>query len=281
MSEPTTSIIEPGRALDVLRQLEPQIRGIDPDHRAFVGLRAAAEDHVELVDVTLREDGVLDAAGADGLVVVTNEEVGDGDDVVCLTQLLCVLPDGTEVGISRVDGHPRARAWRTDQDETDAAEDLRPRDVTANAARRAFGLPSLVAERLPVAELLGRTWLIAVAGEALRRFDTDDGPRDVEIDELTEAAGAPLLGGLVTASDPLPSWDAIHAHAAEGRLELGPFTVDATHAAWLDVDGLAQVLDTTLPPAGDLLDQLSITSDDRAMAWALTTLLDRGWHHPQ
>jgi hypothetical protein len=281
MSELTTSTIEPGRALDVLRQLEPQLRGVASDHRAIVGLRAVATDHVELVDVTLREDGVLDAAGADGLVVVTNEEVGDGDEVVCLTQLLCVLPDGTEVGISRVDGQTQARAWRTDQDETDAAEDLRPRDVTANAARRAFGLPSLVADRLPVEGLLGRAWLIAVAGEALRRFDTDDGPRDVEIDDLAEAARAPLLGGLVTGADPVPTWDAVHAHAAEGRLELGPFTVDPTHAAWLDTDGLAQVLDTTLPPAEDLLDQLRITSDDHAMAWALTYLLDRGWHRPE
>ncbi|MEX2550358.1 MAG: hypothetical protein WD638_09025 [Nitriliruptoraceae bacterium] len=281
MSHLTVSKIEPDRALDVLRQLEPQLRGVDPEHRAVVGLRAVATDHVELVDVTLRENGVLDAAGADGLVVVTNEEVGDGDDILCLTQLLCVLPDGTEVGISRADDQTEARAWRTDRDETDAAEDLRPRDVTANAARRAFGLPSLVADRLPIEELLGRAWLIAVAGEALRRFDTPDGPRDVKIEELAEAAGAPLLGSLVTSSDPVPTWDEVHAHAAAGRLELGPFTVDPTHAAWLDPDGLAQVLDTTLPPAEDLLDQVRITSDDRAMAWALTHLLDRGWHRPE
>ncbi|MFO7779580.1 MAG: hypothetical protein R6V28_14630 [Nitriliruptoraceae bacterium] len=268
----------PDRALDVLLQLEPQLRGIGADRRAIVGLRAVADDHIELIDVDLGEDGVLDPAGAAGLVVVTSEEVGDDEEVVCLTQVVCVLPDGTEVGISRADDVEEARVWRTDRDATDAAEDLRPRDVAANTARRAYGLPSVVATRMSVAELLGRVWLVAVAGEALRRFDTPEGPTNVEVEDLQAVAEAPLLGGLVNGDGPLPTWEQIHAHAKAGRLELGPFPVEPTHAGWLDEAGFAQVLDTTLPTAEDLLDQLRLTTGDRGMAWALAMLLDRGWH---
>ena len=278
MTELLDTAFTPERVLDVLLQLEPQLRGVSADRRAIVGLRAVADDHVELVDVDLGEDGVLDPAGADGLVVVTSEEVGDGDEVLCLTQLVCILPDGTEVGISRADDVEEARVWRTDRDAADAAEDLRPRDVAANTARRAYGLPSVVADGLRVPELLGRVWLVAVAGEALRRFDTPDGPAEVPVTDLQAVAEAPLLGGLVTGEGPPPTWEQIHAHATADRLELGPFHVEASHAAWLDVDGVAQLLDTTLPAAEDLLDQLRLTTGDQGMAWALAVLLDRGWH---
>jgi len=278
MTDLLDTAFTPERALDVLLQLEPQLRGVGADRRAIVGLRAVADDHVELVDVDLGEDGVLDPAGADGLVVVTSEEVGDDDEVLCLTQLVCILPDGTEVGISRADDAEDARVWRTDRDATDAAEDLRPRDVAANTARRAYGLPSVVADGLSVPELLGRVWLVAVAGEALRRFDSPEGPTNVEIEDLQTVAQAPLLGGLVAADGPLPTWEQIHAHAKAGRLELGPFPVEPAHAAWLDEAGFAQVLDTTLPAAEDLLDQLRLTTGDKGMAWALAVLLDRGWH---
>ncbi|MFO7779304.1 MAG: hypothetical protein R6V28_13225 [Nitriliruptoraceae bacterium] len=278
MTDLLAAAFTPERALDVLLQLEPQLRGIGADRRAIVGLRAVADDHVELIDVDLGDDGVLDPAGAAGLVVVTSEEVGDDEEVLCLTQVVCVLPDGTEVGISRADDVEEARVWRTDRDATDAAEDLRPRDVAANTARRAYGLPSVIASRLSVPELLGRVWLVAVAGEALRRFDTPDGPTNVEVEDLQSVAEAPLLGGLVTDDGDLPTWEQIHAHAKAGQLELGPFPVEPTHAAWLDEDGFAQVLDTTLPTAEDLLDQLRLTTGDRGMAWALAVLLDRGWH---
>ncbi len=278
MTDVMDAALTPERALDVLVQLEPQLRGVVAGQRAIVGLRAVADDHVELVDVDLAGDGTLDPAGADALVVVTNEDVGDGDDVLSLTQLACILPDGVEVGISRADGADRARVWRTDQDASDAAEELRPHDVAANTARRAFGLRSVIGARPSMAGLVGRAWLVAVAGEALRRFDSPEGVRDVEVEELTSAAQAPLLGGLAGREDALPSWEQLHAHAAAGRLELGPFTVRPTHAAWLDVDGLAQVLDTTLPAAEDLLEQLQLTTGDGGMAWALTWLLERGWH---
>lgn len=278
MTDVMDAALAPERALDVLLQLEPQLRGVVAGQRAIVGLRAVADDHVELVDVDLASDGTLDPEGADALVVVTSEDVGDGDDVVSVTQLVCILPDGIEVGISRADGADQARVWRTDQDDTDAAEELRPRDVAANTARRAFGLPSAIGERPSVAGVVGRAWLVAVAGESLRRFDTPDGVRDVEVEELHSVARAPLLGGLASSEDPLPSWEQLHAHAAAGRLELGPFTVRPSHAEWLDVDGLAQVLDTTLPTAEDLLEQIQLTTGDGGMAWALTWLLNRGWH---
>ena len=281
MTDVMDAALAPERALDVLLQLEPQLRGVVAGQRAIVGLQALADDHVELVDVDLAADGTLDPAGADALVVVTSEDVGDGDDVVSVTQLMCILPDGTEVGISRAEGAEQARVWRTDQDESDAAEELRPHDVAANTARRAFGLPSAIGECPSVESIVGRAWLVAVAGESLRRFDTPQGVRDVEVEELSSVAHAPLLGGLANGEGSLPDWEQLHAHAAAGRLELGPFTVRPSHAAWLDVDGLAQVLDTTLPTAEDLLEQLRVTTGDRGMAWALTWLLDRGWHeHP-
>ncbi len=278
MNDVMDAALTPDRALDVIRQLEPQLHGVAEGQRAIVGLRAVAEDHVELIDVDLADDGTLDPAGADALVVVTNEDVGDGDDVVSVTQLVCVLPGGTEVGISRAEGADQARSWRTDRDASDAADELRPRDVAANTARRAFGLPSAIGERPSVAGIVGRAWLVAVAGEALRRFDGPEGVRDVEVQELSSVAHSTLLGGLVGEDRALPSWEQLHAHAAAGRLELGPFTVRPSHAAWLDVDGLAQVLDTTLPAAEDLLEQLRLTTDDSGMAWAMAWLLDRGWH---
>lgn len=278
MTDVMDAALAPERALDVLLQLEPQLRDVVAGQRAIVGLRAAAEDHIELVDVDLASDGTLDATGTDALVVVTSEDVGDGDDVVSLTQLACILPGGTEVGISRVDGLAQAKAWRTDQDAGDAADELRPHDVAANTARRAFGLPSVIGERPSVTGVIGRVWLVAVAGEALRRFDAPGGVRDVEVEELSAVANAPLLGGLVSAEAELPSWEQLHARAAAGRLELGPFTVRPSHAAWLDVDGLAQVIDTALPIAEDLLEQLQLTAGDVGMAWALTWLIDRGWH---
>lgn len=278
MADVLDAAFTPERALDVLLQLEPQLRGVTADRRAIVGLRAVAEGHVELIDVAVDEHGVLDPGDADGLVVVTSEEVGDDEEVVCLTQVVCVLPSGTEVGISRAADAEEARIWRTDRDASDAADELRPMDTAANTARRAYGLPSVVAALPSVAEVAGRAWLVAVAAEALRRFDGPDGLRDVDVHDLNEVARQPLLGGLLEIDGPLPTWEALHAHAAAGHLELGPFPVDGGHAAWLDVPGFAQVVDATLPAAEDLLEQLRVTSGDAGMAWALTWLLERGWH---
>ncbi len=130
----------------------------------------------------LRDDGVLEVPDdALGIVVVTSEDVrlDDADEVVPLRQLVAVLP-------GRHRGRHRARRRRPDaahlvDDDADldgdgaAAEGLRPRDVTANTARRALGLPSL-AEVPPVEDLLARAWLLQVAEEGLARFDTPGRP---------------------------------------------------------------------------------------------------------
>lgn len=270
-----------GRALEVLVNLDAQLGAVDPDARAIVGLRATGDDSVELVDVTLHDNGVLEPPDdADGLVVVTAEEVAHNDDVLPLQQLLCVLPDGTEVGVYRIGDGDELQSWRSDEPE-ESLQALRPRDTVSNTARRAFGLPSLVERPLPVTELLARAWLLAVAGEALQRLDAPEGPRDVEVEELEEVAARPLLGGLVTEGGDPPSWDDVHRVAAQGQLRLGPFTVDAEHAAWLDAPGLAQVLDRTLPPVEDLLGRIRIAGDDDAMAWAIGWLMERDWYRPE
>lgn len=270
------------RTLDVLAQLDRELGPIDETTRAIVGLRSEPDDTVALIDVELRDDGVLvPPEDADGLVVVTTEEVAHGDDVVPLQQLVAVLPDGTEVGVYRVADGDELRAWRTDADLDDEAPALRPRDVASNTARRAFGLPSLVEGPMTVSELLARAWLVTVAGEALQRFDAPEGPRDVEVDELLEVAAQPLLGGLVTDPDgPVPTWEEVHAFAVAGELELGPFTVEPAHAAWLDPHGLAQVLDRVLPPVEEMLGSLRVAGSDDAMAWAIDELLRRDWYRP-
>lgn len=270
------------RTLEVLTQLDHELGIIDETARAIVGLRAEADGSVALVDVELRDDGVLMVtADTDGLVVVTTEEVAHGDDVVPLQQLVAVLPNGTEVGVYRVADGDQLRSWRTDGDPDDEAPALRPRDVASNTARRAFALPSLVDGPMSVAELLARAWLVAVAGEALQRFDAPEGPRDVEVEELRDIAAQPLLGGLVTGGEQtLPTWEEVHAAAMAGRLELGPFTVEPAHAAWLDPHGLAQVLERTLPPVEEMLGSLRVTGSDDAMAWAIEELLRRDWYRP-
>ena len=280
-SPTATRGLEPTRALAVIVDLDHQLGAVDEDARAIVALRAEPDGTVALVDVDLRDNGILvPPPDADALVVVTTEEVAHGHDVVPLHQLLCVLPDGTEVGVYRVADEDELRAWRTDEDPDDAADALRPRDVASNTARRAFGLPSLVDGPFPVTELLARTWLLAVAGEALQRFDAPEGPRDVEVEELLEVADRPLLGGLATLDGPAPTWQQIHDAAVAGELALGPLSVDPEHAAWLDPDGLAQVLDRTLPPVEEMLGSIRIAGNDDAMAWAISWLLARDWYRP-
>ncbi|MCC5947612.1 MAG: hypothetical protein JJT89_04070 [Nitriliruptoraceae bacterium] len=280
-SDPATRAgLRTTQVVDVLRQLDAELGPIDDAVRAIVGLRAEPDGTVALVDVALQADQVLvPPADADGLVVVTSEQVAHGEDVVPLQQLVSILPDGREIGVYRIADVDDLRSWRTDADPDDEAPALRPRDVASNAARRAFGLPSLVEGPMPVEELCARAWLVAVSAEAITRFDAPEGPREVEVEELIEVAARPVLGGLVPDADaPLPSWTQVHEAAVRGELELGPFTVDPAHAAWLDEDGFAQTLDRTLPPIEELLGSLRIAGGDDAMAWAIDELLRRDWH---
>jgi hypothetical protein len=278
---PTTEQVTPEQALDVLARLVRELDDAPSDARAIVGLRAISDDHVELVDVTLHDNGVLEIADdVSGLVVVTTEQLAADDEVVAVQQLVCVLADGTEVGTSRPtspDGQDTLPVWRTDRDPQDAADGLRPRDLVSNAARRAFGLPTIVDQLPSVTDLCARAWLLSVATAALARFDAADGPRDVEPSELAEDAGAILPDALAAEGTP-PSWEVLHAAATEGHLEVGPFSVDRAHARWLDPAGLAQVLDQTLPTIEELLGSLGVMGDDDLLAWAIDWLAARDWY---
>jgi hypothetical protein len=284
VSETRSVPLEPTTALDVLEQLRAQLGEVDPEVRAIVALRSNGPGHVTLVDVTLHDNRILEPpADAAGLVVVTGEQVvaaQDGDEVVALQQLVCVLPDGEEVGISIAEEDPDPRRWSTADDAEGVAASLRPRDVASNSARRAFGLPSLV--DLPaMTDLLARAWLLAVASEAMRRFDhRPDGPVEVTPEDLEAVAARPPLGKLTANRDALPTWEQVHAAAVTGQLELGTFTVDVDHAAWLDAPGFAQLLDVTLPSTEDLLGSLQVVGDDDLLGWAIGWLAARGWFQP-
>jgi hypothetical protein len=278
--------LEPATALEVLEQLRAQLGDIDPEVRAIVALRSTAPGNVALVDVTLHDNRILEPpTDAAGLVVVTGEQVTTvadddpeprPDDVLELHQLVCILPDGAEVGVSTAGGDPEPRRWSTADDAEGTAASLRPRDLASNSARRAFGLPSLV--DLPeVTDVLARAWLLAVASEALRRFDAPDGLEEVTPEDLEPVAAAPPLGHLPSAPDELPTWAQVHEAAVAGELELGSFTVDVDHAAWLDPDGLAQLLDVTLPPTEELLGSLKVVGGDDLLGWAIGWLAGRGW----
>jgi hypothetical protein len=260
-------------AIETLTQLDRELGRIDPDTRAIVGLRSSTPGTVSLVDVTLRDNGVLHVDDeVAGLIVVTAEEVADDDEVVGLTQLLCILRDGTELGLYRVDGDDEPRIWRTDADPDDAADDLRPRDIASNTARRALGLPSLV-EPIDVADIALRTWLVVVASAALRAFDSPDGPVEVSPQDLGAVAERSPLRAVTPGTDRLPTWAEVHRAAIADELDLGGhLTVDPAHARWLDTDAFAQVLDQTLPSTDELLGSLRITGDDDLLAWVIERL---------
>jgi hypothetical protein len=285
-----TAPLDPGTALEVLAQLRTQLGEVDPEIRAIVALRRTGSGSVALADVTLHDNRILEPPpDAAGLVVVTGEEVtaaGNADQepvgpeaVVALHQFVCVLPDGQEVGIYTTGEDPEPHPWSTADDPEELAPTLRPRDLTSNSARRALGLPSVV-DLPPITDILARAWLLAVSSEALRRFDGPDGSCEVTADELAEVAAQPPLGAVATGPDEVPRWPAIHAAAVAGDLELGTFTVDAEHAAWLDAEGLAQLLDVTLPRTEELLGTLRVTGGDDVLGWAIGWLSSRGWIEP-
>jgi hypothetical protein len=282
------------RALAVLADLDAQLGAVDPDARALTALTPGAGGSVALAPVDLGDDGVLSLPDDTlGVVVVTSEDVrlDDADEVVQLRQLVVVLPDGTEAGVVRIGEDPAPRSWTTGEapQDGDAARGggLRPRDVTANTARRALGLPS-IADVPPVEDLLARAWLLLVAEAGLVRFDAPDapdGPREVEPEELHHLAGVDPVSGLCAASDEededagerIPTWEEVRTAAARGELQLAKYTVEPTHAAWLDADGFAQVVDRTLPSTEQLLGTLRVIGEDPLVAWAIDHIAARGW----
>lgn len=281
----TTASLDGPRALDVLTQLHDQLGPTDADTRALVALTVAEDGTVALTDVALRDDGVLETPDdVAGIVVVTSEDVrlddedgDDGEDVV-LHHLVAILADGTEVGVVRVGDDDTPRVWSS----ADGADGMRPRDLTANTARRALGLPSL-ADVPPIEDLLARAWLVRVASAGLEAFDGPAGPREVEPEELDEYVDVDPLGeccAQATAGyDPStpPSWAEVREAAIAGQLHVGSLTVDAAHARWLDVDGFAQVVDRTLPSTEELLGTLRIVGEDPLVGWAIEHITARGW----
>ncbi len=69
----------------------------------------------------------------------------------------------------------------------------------------------------------------------------------------------------------------MRAAAARGDLHLASYTVEPAHAAWLDADGFAQVVDRTLPSTEQLLGTLRIVGEDPLVGWAIDHIADRGW----
>jgi len=128
-------------------------------------------------------------------------------------------------------------------------------------------------EPISVADIAARTWLLAVASAALQAFDTPDGPAEVTPEDLGPVAERGPLSAVATDDDELPTWDEVHRAAIAGELELGShLTVDPGHAAWLDADAFAQVLDRTLPSTDELLGSLRVTGDDDLLAWVIERL---------
>ncbi len=266
--------LEPRVAIETLIQLDRELGPIDPTTRAIVGLRPDVPGTVALVDVSLADNGVLEVEEeVAGLIVVTSEELATtdvNDEVVGITQLLCVLRDGVEFGLYRIEGDEEPRVWRTDADPDDGAPDLRPRDLTSNTARRALGLASL-AEPVPLDEIVTRVWLLEVATAAMQAFDAPDGPREIGPEELGPVRDRPPVGD--RHGGEAPTWEGLHTAARAGQLDLGgQLTVDPQHAAWLDTAGFAQVLDRTLPSVDELLGSLRVTGDDELQAWVISRL---------
>ena len=259
-------------AADVLRQLHDGLGEVDPDARAIVALSRTDTGTVALTDVTLHDNGILEVPDpVDGLVVVTAEDVAADGEVLPLRQLVCILPDGQEVGLFHTGREDEPATWTT----ADEDQGLRPRDLASNTARRALGLPSVV-EPVAVTDILARVWLMQVAETALARFDAPEGPHEVSVDDVRHlAARSPL-----DLDDEAPTWEELRVAAAEGRLTLGPFSVDRDHAAWLDADGFAQMLDRTLPSLESLLGSLEIVGDPQLLAWTIGWLAARDWYDP-
>ena len=282
MPEITTVPLDGPRALDVLTQLSDQLGPTDPDARALVALTVADDDTVALTDVELRHDGILETPDdVAGIVVVTSEDVRLDDEdgeVVVLHHLVAILTDGTEVGVVRVGDDQTPRVWSS----ADGADGMRPRDLTANTARRALGLASL-ADVPPVEDLLARAWLVRVASAGLERFDGPAGPREVEPEELADLVDVDPLGeccaDTVDGYDPstAPTWAQVRQAAIAGELHVGSLTVAPEHARWLDVPGFAQVVDRTLPSTEELLGTLRIVGEDPLVGWAIEHITARGW----
>lgn len=274
---------------DVLRQLHAELGVFDAGTRAVVGLELTGEREVSIAPVEPRDDGVLDLDdGVAALVLVTDEPVQlPGMPVAApLRQLVCLQRDGSEIGLFEPEDD-QVYVWRSSDGDAQI-ETLRPRDLAANTARRALGLPSH-AQVPPPTTLLARLWLLHLANLALPVFDQDghvdlgafdpadvDGPFAAVLDpELAGDApeGEAPIGGLLHDL----AWEDVRQLAAGDQLDLGPHRVEPTLARWLDADAFAQAVDQRLLPVSELLGALETMGGDDARSWAVEQLAARGW----
>ncbi len=280
-------------AIDVLAQLHGQLGDFDTDTRALVAVSATDADTVDLTDVELAASGILEVTDdVEGLIVVTGEEIEltDSGDLAPLRQLVAVLRSGDEVGVFRVGEDATLYRWSTTEPDANVTS-MRPRDVAANSARRALGLPSHTGT-IPVTELLSRLWLLHIAQVTLERFDANDAlPVDVEEVAASDTRGpfAAILDDPAYADDEVDAarelaeqltWEDVRQLAVRGEFEIGPYRFDPEHADWLDADGFAQYFDSTVMTAEEILASLDVMSGSDLVAWAIEELVRRDWHAP-
>lgn len=278
---------------DVLREMHVQLGGFDPAKRAVVAFEILNDDEANIEDVDIAESGIIEAPEqADGLVVLTGDavELEQTGDVQSVHQLLAVLRDGREVGVFTIGDDEALYVWTSDSTDPNV-EALRPRDRAANSARRALGQASYLGDtEIPIADILGRLWLLHIAQAALPLFDERDDAEPVAVEEiLDDALDGPFRGlmhGPEYPDDPVEAarvwgeqvdWEALRSLAADGGLDVGPYTFNAQHAAWLDAAGFAQHLDQTIMTAPEILASLEHMGGPAMVEFALGELKRRGW----
>lgn len=281
-------------AAEVLQQMHAELGDFDPDDRALVAFRVVGEDEVELVDVDVEDNGILEVPDdVAGVVLVTGDtiELAGSGETTEIRQLLAVLVNGDEVGVFRLGEDDDLYVWKTTSDDPQV-EDLRPRSIEANLARRALGHRSFI-DDVPITEFFARLYLLHLAQLTLDLFDSEDGPDLVSPADLegadAEGPFAVLLGDDAYPDDPTEAarqlaaeltWEDVRRLAARGDLHVGPYEFDAEHCDWLDARGFAQYFDETVMDADEMLGALETMGDEDLVGWALDRLLERDWYAP-
>lgn len=281
-------------AVEVLQQMHQELGDFDPEDRALVAFRVAGEDEVELVDVDIEDNGILDVPDdVAGVILVTGDviELAGSGETTPIRQLLAVLVNGEEVGVFRLGADEDLYVWKT-ASEDPQVEDLRPRSMEANMARRALGHRSFI-DDVPITEFFARLFLLHLAQLTLELFDAPEGPELVSPADLeqTDAEGpfAVLLADEAYPDDPTEAaqqlaseltWEDVRRLAARGDLVVGPYEFDAEHADWLDARGFAQYFDETVMDADAMIGALDTMGDEELVGWALDRLLERDWYAP-
>lgn len=281
-------------AVEVLQQMHVELGDFDPEDRALVGFRVVGEDEVELVDVEIEDNGILEVPDdVAGVILVTGDtiELAGSGETTPIRQLLAVLVNGEEVGVFRLGEEEDLYVWKTTSDDPQV-EDLRPRSMEANMARRALGHRSFV-DDVPITEFFARLYLLHLAQLTLELFDAPEGPELVSPSDVEHADAegpfAVLLADDAYPDDPTEAarqlaseltWEDVRRLAARGDLTVGPYDFDAEHADWLDARGFAQYFDETVMDADEMLGALGTMGDEELVGWALDRLLERDWYSP-